>query len=73
MCPISNGIFLYQSATKVLLDPSTDIILWSIMDATLWSCKNCLKIGKTQQGVVWEAKHKPCMFGIIIPSWLSNM
>ena len=23
-------------------------------------------MGKTQKRVVWEAKHKPCMFGIII-------
>ena len=25
---------------------------------SLWNCKNCIKIGKTQKGVVWEAKHK---------------
>ena len=30
-------------------------------------------MGKTQKGVVWEAKHKPCMFGILIRIWLSNM
>ena len=40
---------------------------------SLWNCKNCIKKGKTQKGVVWEAKHKPCMFGIITRSWLSNM
>ena len=40
---------------------------------SLWNCTNCIKMGKTQQGLVWEAKHKPCMFGIIIQSWLSNI
>ena len=40
---------------------------------SLWNCKNCIKMGKTQKGVAWEAKHKTFMFGIIIRSWLSNM
>ena len=40
---------------------------------SLWNCKNCIKMGKTQKGVVWEAKHKSFMFGIITQSWLSNM
>ena len=34
---------------------------------------NCIKLGENQQGVVCEAKHKPCMSGIIIPSWLSKI
>ena len=34
---------------------------------------NCIKLGENQQGVVYEAKHKPCMSGIIIPSWLSKI
>ena len=40
---------------------------------SLWDCKNYIKMGKTQKRVVWEAKHKPHMFGIIIQSCLSNM
>ena len=40
---------------------------------SLWNCKNCIRMGKTQKRVVWEAKHKPCMFGIIIRSCLSSM
>ena len=40
---------------------------------SLWNCKNCIKIGKPQKGVVWEAKHKTFMFGTIIRSWLSNI
>ena len=40
---------------------------------SLWNCKNCIKMGKTRKRVVWEAKHKPCMFEIIIRSCLSSM
>ena len=40
---------------------------------SLWNCKNCIKMGKTQKRVDWEAKHKPCMLGIFIRSCLSNM
>ena len=58
--------------------PFTKVIQkWSLTQAktlhSLWNCKNCIRMGKTQKRVVWEAKHKPCMFGIIIRSWLSNM
>ena len=35
---------------------------------SLWNGTNCIKLGENQQGIVCEAKHKPCMFGIIIPS-----
>ena len=26
---------------------------------SLWTCKNCIKMGKTKKGVVWEANTKP--------------
>ena len=37
---------------------------------SLWNCKNCIKVVEKQQGVACKAKHKPCIFGLIIPSWL---
>ena len=63
ICPISNGMFLSQSAPKVLLDPNKDIRF--IMEL----CK-LHKIGRKTTRSACKAKYKPCIFGLIIPSWL---
>ena len=53
--PISNGMFLYQSSPKELIDPNKDTIF--IMELHNW-----IKLRENQQGVVWEAKNKSCIF-----------
>ena len=40
---------------------------------SLSNCINCIKFGENQQETVWEAKHRPCIFGRIIPNWLSKI
>ena len=70
LCPLHALFQMECSFTKVLQKCSLTKV--TILHS-LWNCKNCIKMGKTKKGVVWEAKHKPCMFGIIIRSWLSNM
>ena len=65
-CPISNGMFPSKSASKVILHPKKYFIF--IME--LYKLD---KICRNQQEKVCEAKHKPCTFGIFIPSWLSTI
>ena len=38
-----------------------------------WNCTICIKLGENQQRVVCKAKRKPCIFRIMIPSWLSKI
>ena len=40
---------------------------------SLWNYTNCIKLWEKQQGIAWKAKHKPCFFRLIIPSWLSKI
>ena len=44
----------------------------NILDS-LWNWTNLKNLGKKQQRFAWKAKHKPCIFGLIISSWLSKL
>ena len=64
ICLFSNGMFPSQSAPKVILHPNKDFIF--IMEVIKLN-----KIGSKTQNK--QAKHRPCMFGNVIPTWLSTI
>ena len=69
-CPLYALFQMEYSLPKVLPKCSLTNIrkLYSLSN-----CINCIKLGENRQGAVWEAKHRPCIFGIIIPNWLSKI
>ena len=64
ICLFSNGMFPSQSAPKVILHPNKDFIF--IMEVIKLN-----EIGSKTQNK--QAKHRPCMFGKVIPTWLSTI
>ena len=66
ICLVSNEMFPSQSAPKVLFDPNKETIFIIALDKTH-------VIGGKSSMAEWEAKHRFCIFGIIIPSWLSKI
>ena len=66
ICPILNGMFPFQIAPKVTLHPSMDFIF--IMEFYKLD-----KIDRKSTRKSLQSKHKRCMFGIIIPIYLSTI
>ena len=60
---ISNGMFPSKSAPKVLLEASKNFIL----------IVELYKLHKNWRKSTKSSLHKPCIFGIMIPSWLSKI
>ena len=66
ICPISNERFPSQSAPKELLESNKNVIF-------IMELYKSHEIGRNQQRVFCKAKHKPFIFGIMIPSWFSKI